>query len=137
MAREGQPFGFDPRHKSEPIPLSDRELIDQARTNPDAFGQLYDRYLSKIYTYHRYRLSSPEEAEDATQETFMSALSHISEFQFVRGDASFSIWLIRIAHNQDVNSYRARASRFNLYLPSSTFKILSSIFYHLSSNYRS
>lgn len=111
MAGERQPLGFDPTPiKQEQVFLSDRELVDQARKNPEAFGQLYDKYLTRIYSYHFYRLGSPEAAEDATQETFLSAVEHFAQFEY-RHEASVPAWLFRIAHNKDANEKRQLSRR--------------------------
>ncbi len=108
MTREGQPPGFDPRQPDPEQPtISDKELVEQAKINPETFGGLYERYLSKVYSYHFYRLGSPQDAEDATQETFINAFTHLPTYE-IRSGVPFGAWIFRIAHNENVNTKRGR-----------------------------
>ena len=34
-------------------------LVEQAKTDPDAFGLLYERYVDRIYNYIYYRTGNP------------------------------------------------------------------------------
>ncbi len=81
-------------------------LIERARSDPEAFGLLYERYVGKIYSYIYYRVGNHYDAEDLTARTFYRALNHIAEYT-PRG-APFSAWLYRIAHNLVVNWHRDR-----------------------------
>lgn len=81
------------------------ELVQQAISgSADAFGQLYDQYVEKIYSYLYYRTRHRREAEDLCSRVFMKALNHIENYED-RG-YPFSAWLYRIAHNLVVNWYR-------------------------------
>lgn len=47
--------------------LSDAELVVRARDgDKEAFGVLYERYLTKIYNYVYYRTGNHHDAEDVT-----------------------------------------------------------------------
>ena len=59
----------------------ENELIEVAKSNPEAFGVLYERYVTKIYTYIYYRTGNQEDAEDLTARVFHKALSHISSYK--------------------------------------------------------
>jgi RNA polymerase sigma-70 factor (ECF subfamily) len=89
--------------------MDDSELIKRAKTDKDAFGQLYERYADKIYNYVYYRTGNPADAEDLTARVFMRAMKHISSYDD-RG-VPFSAWLYRIAHNLVANWYRDRSRR--------------------------
>jgi RNA polymerase sigma-70 factor (ECF subfamily) len=84
-------------------------LVEQAKTDPEAFGLLYERYVDKIYNYVYYRTSDHQDAEDLTAKVFFRALKHIPRYE-QRG-APFSSWLYRIAHNLVANWYRDRSRR--------------------------
>ena len=80
-----------------------------------AFNQLVIRHQDAIYTLC-YRLTgNAEDAADATQEAFLSAYRHISDF---RGGA-FQGWLLRIASNacHDLHRYRKRRPAVSLDAP--------------------
>lgn len=81
----------------------------RARQDPEAFGQLYLRYVRSIYNYIFYRTGDPEEAEDLTSQVFLQALQHLSRFRD-RG-IPFAAWLFRIAHNLVANWHRDRHRR--------------------------
>ena len=84
----------------------DAVLIERARSDPEAFGDLYERYLTRIYSYVYHRTGNPADAEDLTERVFLQALTHLPSYQY-RG-LPFSVWLFRIAHNLVANWYRDR-----------------------------
>jgi RNA polymerase sigma-70 factor, ECF subfamily len=84
-------------------------LVTQAKESPDAFGELYERYVNKIYNYIYYRTGSAADAEDLTARVFMRALQNIDGYED-RGYA-FSAWLYRIAHNLVANWHRDNSRR--------------------------
>lgn len=85
------------------------DLIERAKHDPAAFGELYERYVDRIYNYIYYRTSDVHEAEDLTARVFYRALGHIEEYN-QRG-APFAAWLYRIAHNLVANWHRDRSRR--------------------------
>lgn len=84
-------------------------LIERAKHDPAAFGELYERYVDRIYHYIYYRTSDVREAEDLTARVFYRALGHIGKYD-QRG-APFAAWLYRIAHNLVANWHRDRSRR--------------------------
>jgi RNA polymerase sigma-70 factor (ECF subfamily) len=93
---------------------SEENLVRRARCDVDAFGELYERYVDRIYNYIFYRVGDSAEAEDLTARVFYRALGHIGEYQS-RG-APFAAWLYRIAHNLVANWYRDRSRHKNIRL---------------------
>jgi RNA polymerase sigma-70 factor (ECF subfamily) len=89
--------------------LDDASLVVLAKTDKGAFGELYERYVSRIYNYIYYRTSNHHEAEDLTAKVFMRAMGHIRSYD-ERG-VPFSAWLYRIAHNLVANWHRDRQRR--------------------------
>jgi RNA polymerase sigma-70 factor (ECF subfamily) len=84
-------------------------LVRRAKTDPEAFGVLYERYVQKIYNYIYYRVGNHNDAEDLTARTFHRALDNVDRY-VVRG-APFSAWLYRIAHNLVANWHRDQSRR--------------------------
>jgi RNA polymerase sigma-70 factor (ECF subfamily) len=82
-------------------------LINRARTDPEAFGFLYERYVSRIYNYIYFRVGSVLDAEDITSKVFFKALNSIGFYRHM--GLPFSAWLYRIAHNQVANYHRDRS----------------------------
>lgn len=89
--------------------LDEAELIELAKTDPAAFGELYERYVKRIYNYIYYRTGNHHDAEDLTARVFARALQHIPTY--VDRGVPFSAWLYRIAHNLVVNWHRDRGRR--------------------------
>lgn len=88
---------------------SDSTLIARAKQDPEAFGLLYDRYVSRIYNYIYYRTGNHHDAEDLTARTFYKALKHLP--RYVDRGAPFSAYLYRIAHNIVANWHRDTSRR--------------------------
>lgn len=82
-------------------------LVQRAQANDRAaFGELYELYCPKIYSYLAYHLNGRSEAaEDLTEEVFMKALQNLGSFQF--REVPFSSWLYRIAHNHLIDHIRS------------------------------
>jgi RNA polymerase sigma-70 factor, ECF subfamily len=89
--------------------LDDIELVELAKHNQEAFGVLYERYITKIYNYVYYRTGNHHDAEDLTAMVFYRALGHIQNYT-ERG-IPFQAWLYRIAHNLVANWHRDRGRR--------------------------
>ncbi|MBN1991449.1 MAG: sigma-70 family RNA polymerase sigma factor [Anaerolineae bacterium] len=91
------------------LELDEATLIEQAKTDPEAFGQLYELHVEKIYNYIYYRVGNRHEAEDLTAKVFYRALNHIPRYK--NNGAPFAAWLYRIAHNLVANWHRDHSRR--------------------------
>ncbi|RME85367.1 MAG: sigma-70 family RNA polymerase sigma factor [Caldilineae bacterium] len=97
---------------SNTLPLADlpeERLVELAKSDAEAFGELYRRHVDRIYSYIYYRVGNRDDAEDLTARTFFQALDKIDTFEY-RG-APFSSWLYRIAHNLVANWHRQQSRR--------------------------
>ena len=90
-------------------PIDESALVEQAKTDAEAFGLLYERYVDKIYSYIYYRTGNHHDAEDLTAKVFFQAMNHLP--RYVQRGVPFSSWLYRIAHNLVANFYRDRSRR--------------------------
>jgi len=87
-------------------PRSDEpQLVERAKTDPEAFGELYDRYFQQMYRFCFSRLRDQAAAEDVTSEVFMKALRSIPRYQDT--GRPFAAWLYQIAANAVADRYRA------------------------------
>ncbi|MEA3308674.1 MAG: sigma-70 family RNA polymerase sigma factor [Chloroflexota bacterium] len=80
-------------------------LIKQAQNDPQAFGELYRRYVNRIYNYHYRHTGNRADAEDLTSQTFQRALRYLRKY---RHRGTFQAWLFKIAHNLMANHHRDR-----------------------------
>jgi RNA polymerase sigma-70 factor (ECF subfamily) len=87
----------------------EERLIGKAKYDRQAFGDLYERYLRKIYTYLYYRTGNHADAEDLTSKVFQKAFVHLPGYE--HQGLPFSAWLYRIAHNIVANWYRDQSRR--------------------------
>ena len=99
--------GFDPEASRL------RALVDLAKEgDAEAFGQLYDHYVSGVFRFIYYRVSSQQLAEDLTSETFVRGLRAIQRFNWQGKD--FGAWLTTIARNLVADHFKASRSRLEI-----------------------
>ena len=91
-----------PSRSADDTPL----VLRAIQRDQDAFGELYDRHVVRVYRHLYYMVGRQPEAEDLTAQTFLKAWEAIERYQ-VRG-APFVSWLLRIAHNLGVSYLRSK-----------------------------
>ncbi len=94
--------GMDPRQE--------KQLIECARTDPFAFGILYDTYYEKIFNYIFHRLGKADVAADITSDVFYKAMTKLHLFSWKQ--LAFSAWLYKIANNEIKMYYRKKERKF-------------------------
>jgi RNA polymerase sigma-70 factor (ECF subfamily) len=83
------------RVEEDALAIQEKNLVRRAQGGDRAsFRILVERHRDTVYGLALRILRSPEEAEDAAQETFLRAWRGLPTF---RGDARFSTWLHTIA----------------------------------------
>ena len=89
-------------------PVTEERMLVQRAICRDsqAFAELYDRHVVRVYRHIYYLINDQKEAEDLTAQTFLQAWEAVGRFQ-PRG-APFASWLLRIAHNLAVSHLRAQ-----------------------------
>ena len=81
----------------------------------EAFNELVNRHHTKIYGLAYRMLGNAEDAEDATQETFLEAYKSIKTFRF---QSQFGTWLYRVGMNtcnQYIRKAKSRNRMLNAY----------------------
>jgi RNA polymerase sigma-70 factor (ECF subfamily) len=82
------------------------QLVERAKNNPEAFGELYDHYFAQIYRFVYSRLREQSAAEDVTSEVFFKALRAIGRYR--PSGHPFSAWLYQISVNAINDHYRSK-----------------------------
>lgn len=74
-----------------------------------AFDELLTRNQKKLYDYIMFVVRDPELANDVFQETFVKVITRLQEGKYI-DSGKFSFWLIRIAHNIIMDTFRQQKS---------------------------
>ena len=87
--------------------IDEDEALIIAALKGSAYGweKLVKRYESKIYNHGLRLTGNPSDAMDLMQEVFLGVYRNLHRF---RGDAKFSSWIFRIAHNKAVDMNRRK-----------------------------
>jgi RNA polymerase sigma-70 factor, ECF subfamily len=93
----------------------EKKLVEQAKSDPRAFAQLYDWYLERIYGYVYRQTGNVMVAQDITAVTFEKALRHIRRHRWQ--GVSFGAWLYSIARNEIAQHYRQQKRLLDWQLP--------------------
>ena len=86
-------------------------LVHRAQEgDAEAFGELYDHYVTMVHRYVYHRVGDRATAEDVTSETFVRALRRIDSLSFQGRDVG--AWLVTIARNIVLD--HVKSSRYRL-----------------------
>jgi RNA polymerase sigma-70 factor (ECF subfamily) len=86
--------------------LTDQDLVQQAKAGSlEALEALATRYEQRVYALAVRILRHPQDAEDVTQQTFLSVLENLESF---RAESSFATWIFRIATHAALKVIRKR-----------------------------
>ncbi|MGZ5212414.1 MAG: RNA polymerase sigma factor [Actinomycetota bacterium] len=87
-------------------PDRDEDLVAKFLAgDQQAFSLLVERHQTRVFNVAMRVLGDPEDARDATQDAFVSALRKLSQF---RGESAFTTWLHRVTVNSCYDILRKR-----------------------------
>jgi RNA polymerase sigma-70 factor (ECF subfamily) len=87
----------------------DLELLRNARAGQwEAFETLVTRLEPRVFALSMRLLRQRQDAEDATQQTFIKVMENLDRF---REEASVATWVLRIATNHSLTMLRKRRSQ--------------------------
>ena len=90
----------------------ERRLVDRAQSGDgEAFAQLYEAYLDRVYRFIFFRVTDAQIAEDLTSEVFLKAWENLSRYH---PHGPFLAWLYAIARNTVIDSYRTKKPTVSL-----------------------
>ena len=84
--------------------VNQTELIAAARTDADAFGELYDQTAPTVYRFAYSLVRDHHRAEDLVSETYRRAIDRLPTYQ--DQGRPFHAWLFTIARNLAVDGAR-------------------------------
>lgn len=80
------------------VNIPESRLIQGAQSgDAEAFNQLMELHMDRVYAIAVKIVKDSSEAEDVTQEVFITVYNKLSGF---RGDSSFSTWIYRVTVNR-------------------------------------
>ncbi|MFZ1626277.1 MAG: sigma-70 family RNA polymerase sigma factor [Candidatus Moraniibacteriota bacterium] len=86
----------------------DQLLIKAAQQNSDQFQVLYEKYFSVVRNYFsRHLIGQDDQILDLTQDTFIRAFERLEGYEI--RNATYSTYLLRIAHSVLLNTYRRKS----------------------------
>ncbi len=84
--------------KSKKVGENMEKLIERSKQGDcSAFAELYARYATEIYRFALYMTGNKEDAEDAVQESLLSAWKSIHS---LKDNSLFKAWLFKILANK-------------------------------------
>jgi len=90
--------------------LNSKNLIELVRSakrgDKNSFSELYEYYITPIFRFVYFRVRSRVDAEDLTQNIFLKAWDHLSDYR--QGKNPFSSWLYAIARNTVIDFWRKK-----------------------------
>jgi RNA polymerase sigma-70 factor (ECF subfamily) len=90
---------------AQPAEVTDLELVRLAQAgDAEAFGELVERNRRAVFRAALAALGSVNEADDVTQEAFVTAWRKLSGF---RGEAQFRTWLLSITWRKAIDRRKA------------------------------
>ncbi len=93
--------------------LEDEPLIDRATAGDrEAFGELYERYINRVYKHVFYMVNDVDVAQDLTEQTFLRALEAIQRYE--KRGIPLLAWLLRIARNLSLNNQRVQRNNSSI-----------------------
>jgi RNA polymerase sigma-70 factor (ECF subfamily) len=92
--------------------LEERELVERAKHDASAFGELYRRHVPIVHRFALARLGNPADAEDVTSDVFLRALGAIERYRYT--GVPFGAWLLQIAAHAVVDHCRRRRRHVDL-----------------------
>lgn len=92
--------------------VTDEELVHRAQEGDSAaFDEIVERHKGAVFRAALAALRNHEDAEDVTQETFITAYQKLGAF---KGESHVRTWLSRIAWNRSMD--QRRRGRFRTFL---------------------
>lgn len=104
------PMAVDPSAAGRPAHEDDVALLQRvAQGDQEALAEFYNRYIDAVYRFVYHQVGgNVQDAEDITQETFITAINNIETF---RGESRVYVWLCGIAWRKASELRRRRDHR--------------------------
>ncbi|MFH2095664.1 MAG: sigma-70 family RNA polymerase sigma factor [Bacteroidota bacterium] len=85
---------------------NDALAIEDAKTDPENFAIIYERYFNDIFRFIYHRVETPDIAADLTSQVFYNAMKAIGKYTYT--GVPLLAWLYKIARNEINQEYRKK-----------------------------
>lgn len=107
--------------------LSDQTLLNSyLQGDQSAISKLIERHSRRVRDYIRMMVKDADMAEDIFQETFIKAVRVIDEGRYT-DNGRFLSWVLRIAHNQVIDYFRAQKQNRQVSESNAGYNILGTL----------
>ena len=107
--------------------VSDQNLLNcYLSGDRSAISQLIERHSRRVRDYIRMMVKDDDVADDIFQETFIKAVRVIDEGRYT-DNVRFLSWILRIAHNQVIDYFRAQKQNRQLNESDAGYDVLGSL----------
>lgn len=107
--------------------VSDQKLLNcYLAGDQNAISQLIERHSRRVRDYIRMMVKDDDLADDIFQETFIKAVRVIDEGRYT-DNGRFLSWILRIAHNQVIDFFRAQKQNRQLNEAEAGYDVLGSL----------
>ena len=107
--------------------VNDRELLGRyVAGDSSAMSQLIERHSRRVRDYIRMLVKDHDLAEDIFQETFIKVVRVVDQGRYV-DSGKFLSWVLRIAHNQVIDHFRATKQDRSLSEHEAGYDVLGSL----------
>ena len=96
-------------HKKKNVLDNEKELVERAKKDEQAFTVLYNFYFPKIYRYIFARVGDHDIAEDLVSRTFLKVFVNLNGYSY-KG-YTFGAWVYKIATNILIDYYRKESRK--------------------------
>ena len=107
--------------------LSDQHLLNNYRSgDQSAISKLIERHKRRVRDYIYMMVKDNDVADDIFQETFIKVIRVIDEGRYT-DNGKFLSWVLRIAHNQVIDHFRACKQNKQVNESESGYNVLGSL----------
>lgn len=107
--------------------ISDQGLLSQYLAgDQQAISRLIERHSRRVRDYIQMMVKDEEAADDIFQETFIKAVRVIDDGRYT-DNGKFLSWVLRIAHNQIIDHFRARKQERSVNEAEAGYDVLGSL----------
>lgn len=93
--------------------INDKHYINQIIDgNTNTFSVLVNQYKDLVFTLSYKMLKNKEEAEEASQDTFVKVFNSLNKF---KGDSKFSTWIYKITYNNCLDRLKKSTKENNVF----------------------